>query len=162
MQKIIHALERIFICILCNVVCCLDRWSCRWEPQRTGFVGPLTLRKRCRKASKHTSLDCWYACFHMFTSSSFQHVSDIMTAFPCEPHCCSFSNVGALLCTNVRSCICLSWTKAAEQRTVSHPCRLRPLQCMQTTRSHILSVLSNRYSAAAHQLLVPLVRLHLS
>lgn len=131
---VIHALECIFIGIPCDVVCCLHRWSCRWELQRTGFVGPLTLRRRCRKASKHMSLDCWYACFHMSAPSSFQHVTDSTTVFPCEPHCCSYRNAGALLCKYVQSRICLSCTEVAQQRAVSHPCRMPPLQCMQDTR----------------------------
>ena len=25
------------------------RWSCRWEPQRTGFAEPSTLRRPCRR-----------------------------------------------------------------------------------------------------------------
>jgi len=79
-----------------------------------------------------------YACFHMFASSSIQQMTDSMTVSPCEPHCYSHTDAGALLCTNVKSCICLSWTKAAQQRTVSHPCRLQALQCMQDTRSKSL------------------------
>ncbi len=94
---VIRSSECIFICIPCDCVLYLHRLSCRWELQRIEYVGPLTLRKRCRKASKHMSLDCWYACFHLSASSSFQHATDSITVPPCEPHCYSHTDAATLL-----------------------------------------------------------------
>ena len=84
------------------------------------------------------------ALFNPKTPSAYQHVTDSMTVSPSELHCYSHSDAGVLLCTNVQSCICLSLTQAAQQRTRSHPCRLQPLLCMQDTTSNILSVPSDR------------------
>lgn len=40
----------------------MHRSSCRWGPQRTASAGPSTSRRRCRKASKHTSPASWWVC----------------------------------------------------------------------------------------------------
>ena len=98
------------------------------------------------------------ALFNPKTPSSYQHVTDSMTVSPSELHCYSHSDAGVLLCTNVQSCICLSLTQAAQQRTRSHPCRLQPLLCMQDTTSNILSVPSDRWAVTAHQQLNLLVK----